>query len=71
VQTVEQLVALTPVQREELCEQIASSLDVPLAAEEAAWADIADRRAAELRSGKVPGVPAETVLAKARRRLGL
>jgi putative addiction module component (TIGR02574 family) len=75
MQTVEQLVAaakqLTPIQREELCEQIAVSLDAPLALEEAAWADVADRRAAELRSGQVPGVPAETVLAKARRRLGL
>ena len=75
MQTVEQLVAaakqLSATQREELCEQIASSLDAPLTVEETAWADVADRRAAELRSGKVPGVPTETVLAKARQRLGL
>lgn len=73
--TVEELVTaakeLTPGQREELCEQIAGSLDVPLSVEEVAWAEVAERRAEELRSGKVAGVPAEESLAKARRRLGL
>jgi putative addiction module component (TIGR02574 family) len=75
VQTVEALVAaakeLSAVQREELCEQIAGSLDAPLSVEEAAWADVADRRAEELRSGKAGGVSAEASLARARRRLGL
>jgi len=75
MQTVEQLVAaakkLPPTQREELCEQIAGSLDVPLTVEEAAWADVADRRVEELRSGKATGVPADVSLAKARQRLGL
>lgn len=75
MQTVEELVAaakeLPAVQRAELCEQIAGSLDVPLSVEEAAWADVAERRAAELRTGKVVGVSAEECLAKARRRLGL
>jgi hypothetical protein len=46
-------------------------LDAPLSAEETVWADLAERRAEELRSGKVRGVPAEESLAKARRRLGL
>ena len=73
--TVEELVTaakeLTPGQREELCEQIAGSLDMPLSVEEVAWADVAERRAEELRSGKVAGVPVEESLAKARRRLGL
>lgn len=75
MQTVEELVTaakeLPPGQREELCERIAGSLEVPLSMEEAAWADVAERRAEELRLGKVAGVPAEESLAKARRRLGL
>ena len=75
MQTVEQLVAaakqLSATEREELCEQIAGSLDAPLTVEEAAWADVAERRAAELRNGSVAGVPAEEALAKARRRLGM
>ena len=75
MQTVEELVAaakaLPAIQREELCEQIAGSLDEPLSVEEAAWADMTERRAEELRTGKVVGVPAEVSLAKARARLGL
>ena len=75
MQTVEELVAaakeLPAFQREELCEQIAGSLDAPLSVEEAAWADVAERRAEELRSGKVIGVPVEESLARARARLGL
>jgi hypothetical protein len=34
-------------------------------------AEIAERRAEELRSGEVKGVPADEVFAKARQRLGL
>ena len=63
--------ALPSRERETLCTQIAESLDAPLTAEEQAWADMAERRAEELRSGKVKGVPADEVFAKARRRLGL
>lgn len=63
--------ALPPQERETLCTKIAESLDAPLTPEEQAWADVAERRAEELRSGKVKGVPAEEVFAKARRRLGL
>ena len=68
MQTVEELVAaakkLPAIQREELCEQIASSLDVPLSVEEAAWAELAERRAEELRTGKIIGVAAEDSLAR-------
>jgi putative addiction module component (TIGR02574 family) len=75
MQTVEELVAaakeLPALQREELCEQIARSLDGPLSVEETAWADVAERRAEELRTGKVVGVSAEDSFAKARARLGL
>ena len=63
--------ALPPKEREALCSQIAESLDAPIDREEQAWADIADRRAEELRSGQVKGVPADEVFAKARRTLGL
>jgi putative addiction module component (TIGR02574 family) len=63
--------ALPPAEREELYTQIAESLDEPLSVEEAAWAETAERRAEELRSGRVPGVPADEVFAKARRKLGL
>ena len=63
--------ALPPQERETLCTQIAESLDAPLTAEEQAWADVAGRRADEMRSGKVKGVPADEVFAKARGRLGL
>jgi putative addiction module component (TIGR02574 family) len=62
---------LPTAQREELCTQIAESLDAPLTVEEQAWADVAERRAGELRSGKVKGVPADESFAKARRRLDL
>lgn len=62
---------LPPWEREALCTKLAESLDAPLMAEEQAWADAAERRAAELSSGKVKGIPSEEVFAKARRRLGL
>ncbi len=62
---------LPAAEREELCRQIAESLDTPLSVEEAAWAETAERRADELRSGQVKGVPADEVFAKARRQLGL
>lgn len=62
---------LPAAEREELCTQIAESLDAPLSVEEAVWAETAERRAEELRSGAVKGVPADEVFAKARRRLGL
>ena len=63
--------ALPPKERETLCTQIAESLDTALTKQQKAWADIAERRAEELRSGKVSGVPADEVFAKARQRLGM
>jgi putative addiction module component (TIGR02574 family) len=63
--------ALPPRERETLCTKIAESLEAPLTPEEQAWADVAERRADELRSGKVQGVPAAEVFGKARRQLGL
>jgi putative addiction module component (TIGR02574 family) len=63
--------ALPPQERETLCTRLAETLDAPLTPEEQAWADVAERRAEELRSGKAQGVPAEEVFAKARRKLGM
>jgi len=63
--------ALPPKEREILCAQIAESLDTPFTKQQQAWADIAESRAEELRSGKVSGVPADEVFAKARQRLGM
>lgn len=63
--------ALPPQERESLCAKIAESLDAPMTTEEQAWADVAERRSEELCSGKVQGMPADEVFAKARRRLGL
>jgi putative addiction module component (TIGR02574 family) len=63
--------ALPAAEREALCERIAESLEVPLTVEEQAWADVAERRADELRTGKVQGVPADEVFRKARRKLGM
>lgn len=62
---------LPPRERETLCTKIAESLDAPLTVEEQDWADVAEQRAAEMRSGRVGGVPSEEVFAKARQRLGL
>lgn len=73
--TVDQLVAEAlnlPVKaREELAERIGESLDVGALNEmDKAWATEARRRADELISGKVQGIPGEMVFAETRRILG-
>ena len=62
---------LPPQERETLCTQIAETLDMPFSVEEQAWVEVAERRAEGLNSGKVKGISAEEVLAKARRKLNL
>ena len=62
---------MSAAEREELCERIAVSLEGPLTAEDSKWADLAEWRGEELRSGKVAGVTVEESMAKARRQLGL
>ncbi len=62
---------LSPAERDELCSRLAGSLEAPLSPEEQAWAGLAGRRAEELHTGKVAGVPADEVFAKARRKPGL
>lgn len=62
---------LPPQERETLCTRIAETLHVPLTLEEEAWADVAERRAEELKNGTVKGIPANEVFAQARRKLNL
>jgi putative addiction module component (TIGR02574 family) len=62
---------LSPAEREELCSRLANSLEAPLSVEEQAWADLAEKRAGELRTGHVAGIPADEVFAKARQKIGL
>lgn len=45
--------------------------DEPDAEHDAAWAEEAERRLAEIRSGKVKPIPGEEVMARARKIVGL
>lgn len=50
---------------------LVDAVSEPDAAVEAAWGREIDRRLAELESGRVKGIPAEEVMAKGRRIVGL
>ena len=53
--------------RARLAQRLISSLDREIDADaEALWREEAERRWAEIKSGKVTGIPAETVIKKAR-----
>jgi len=58
---------LRPAQRAQLVNVLIRTLDK--AVEEPLTLAVLDRRAEELRSGRVKGIPAEKVIASARRRL--
>ena len=65
-----QLLTLPPADRARLAELLIASLDSdveagPVAAVEEAWRLEGERRLAELRAGKVAGVPASQVFASA------
>jgi putative addiction module component (TIGR02574 family) len=73
--TAEQIVAealrLPPKERAAVIDQLSESLDAaPLTEMEKLWATEARRRADELLSGKVKGIPREEVFAEVRRSLG-
>jgi len=54
-------------ERARLAQQLISSLDQKIDADaEKLWLEEAERRLAELKSGKVAGIPAEKVIKKAR-----
>jgi putative addiction module component (TIGR02574 family) len=62
---------LSNQERAELARVLLLSLDeVEDEADEAAWAEEAERRYRELRSGAVEAIPSDQVLAEARARLG-
>ncbi|OYV66809.1 MAG: hypothetical protein B7Z74_10540 [Deltaproteobacteria bacterium 21-66-5] len=59
---------LTPAQRAEMAELLMESLESAHPDEiQRLWMEEADRRLAEIRSGKVQSIPGEEVLAEARR----
>lgn len=62
---LEEALALDPDDRAALVETLRASLDTPKAIDRA-WAAEIERRSAELESGAVEAIPAETVLAEAR-----
>jgi putative addiction module component (TIGR02574 family) len=67
----EEAMSLPPRSRARLAERLIASLDQGPSDPDAEelWAAEAQQRGEELASGKVEGIPAETVLAKARARL--
>jgi putative addiction module component (TIGR02574 family) len=74
--TVEQIVAesrqLPPEQLAALLDRLTVELhEVPDPAIDQLWADEAERRREEIRSGKVKAVPGEQVMARARKIVGL
>jgi putative addiction module component (TIGR02574 family) len=67
-QIAQEALRLTPTQRAELADFLVESLgSTPPDEVQRLWLDEANRRLAEVRSGKVKTVPGEEVLAEARR----
>lgn len=65
-QVAEEALKLNLEERAELAQRLLISLDEAPASEiEKLWADEAERRLEEFRSGKVQGIPAEEVFRKA------
>jgi len=61
--------ASLPVEERALVvDSLLRTLHAPSAANDEAWAEVAERRLRELRSGSVRGVPGDEVFAKARMR---
>lgn len=68
---VQRGLALPPEDRQRLVDQLLESLNEPAIAElDAAWAVEIERRLAEFDSGRVEGIHASEVFAKARRLAG-
>lgn len=58
-------------QLSELVDRLALELSKEWCGDEADWIAVAERRAAELKSGTVQGVAADEVMKRAQKRLGL
>ncbi len=66
-----EVLRLPPAEREALATELFRSLDTqPLSEVDAAWVAEADRRFAELRAGRVQGIPGDCVFGEIRRELG-
>jgi putative addiction module component (TIGR02574 family) len=61
---IKQALALPPGERIELIEQVLNSLDQPDEAIDKLWAEEAERRLEDYRSGKMESVSMEDVMAK-------
>jgi len=67
-QIAQEALQLAPAQRADLADFLVESLDsTPPDEIQCLWIDEANRRLAEVRSGKVKTIPGEKVLAEARR----
>lgn len=67
-QIVQEALQLTPAQRAQLADFLVASLEsTPPDEIQQLWIDEANKRLAEVRSGKVKTIPGEEVLAEARR----
>jgi len=62
-------VALPVDERAKVVDSLLQSLNTPQREIDAAWAKVASRRMAELKSGEVEGIPGEQVRAKVQERL--
>ncbi len=65
----EQLLALPKADRARLAELLLASLEGAEAGVESAWDEEIDRRASELATGRMHGIPAAEVFAEVERRL--
>ncbi len=65
----DELAQLSAQDRSELAHYLIGSLEAEVDDDaDAAWADELDRRAAEIRSGNVAGIPAEQVMGELKRK---
>jgi len=67
---IQEVVALPVEERATVAEAILRSLNAPESEIDRKWAQLAQRRLAELRSGEVKPVPGDEVFTKVRKRFG-
>ena len=67
---INEAVALPVEERALLVDSLLQSLDQPESAIDKKWADVANKRLAEMRSGNVQPVPGDEVFERIRKRFG-
>ena len=67
---IEAVVSLPVEERAIVADSVLRSLNAPDPEIDRKWAEVAQRRLAELRSGEVKTIPAEEVFSKVRKRFG-